>query len=68
MSTPRSHSRAVAAVREELTLDADPPFRARDAVGGRHVAVTFQPLVFSSREVIAVYRRLAGLDGLVMLL
>ena len=61
-------ARAVAAVRDELKLDADPPFQSRDAVGGRHISVTVQPNVATPLEVIAVYRRLAKLDGLVMIL
>jgi putative lipoic acid-binding regulatory protein len=61
-------ARAVAAVREELKLEADPPYRSRDAVGGRHVSVTLQPAVATPNEVVAVYRRLAKLDGVVMLL
>lgn len=61
-------ARAVAAVREELKLDVDPPYRSRDAVGGRHVSVTLQPAVATPDDVVAVYRRLAQLDGVVMLL
>ncbi len=61
-------ARAVAAVREELKLENDPPFQSRDAVGGRHVSVTFQPTIATPLDVIAVYRRLAKLDGLVMIL
>jgi putative lipoic acid-binding regulatory protein len=61
-------ARAVAAVREELKINIDPPYSSRDAVGGRHVSVTFEPMVFTAHEVIAVYRRLSQLDGLVMLL
>jgi putative lipoic acid-binding regulatory protein len=61
-------ARAVAAVREELKLEADPPYRSRDAVGGRHVSVTLQPSVATPDDVVAVYRRLAKLDGVVMLL
>ncbi len=61
-------ARAVAAVREELKLDADPPFHSRDAVGGRHLSVTVEPNVATPLEVIAVYRRLSQLDGLVMIL
>ena len=59
---------AVAAVREELKLEADPPYHSRDAVGGRHVSVTIEPTVVTAADVIAVYRRLAGVEGLVMML
>jgi len=61
-------ARAIAAVREELKLDVDPPCQSRDAVGGRHISVTLQPTVTSPAQIIAVYRRLAALHGLVILL
>jgi putative lipoic acid-binding regulatory protein len=61
-------ARTVAAVREELRMAEDPPYHSRDAVGGRHVSVTVQVMVDEPAEVIAIYRRLARLDGLVMLL
>jgi hypothetical protein len=51
-------ARAVAAVREELALDADPPFSTRESVGGRHIAVTLEPHIQSAGQVLAVYRRL----------
>jgi putative lipoic acid-binding regulatory protein len=60
-------ARAVAAVREELAGGVDPPFSVRHTAGGRHVAVTVEPLLFSAHEVIAVYRRLRKVAGLVML-
>jgi len=61
-------ARVVAAVREELTADADPPYRVREAAGGRHVAVTLEPTVQTAPQVLAVYARLRRIDGLVMLL
>ena len=61
-------ARVVATVREELLSDFDPPFRVREAVGGRHLAVTIEPVVQSARQVVAIYRRLGGIDGVVMLL
>ncbi len=54
-------------VREELTIEFDPPHHVREAVGGRHVSVTLEPVVQSAQQVLAVYRRLGVLDGLVML-
>ena len=61
-------ARAIAVVREELNGEIDPPFRLREAVGGRHVSVTLEPVVQSAHQVVAIYRRLGVLDGLVMLL
>jgi len=60
-------ARTVAAVREELALDVDPPFKVREAKGGRHIAVTLEPHVQSAAQVLAIYRRLQAMVGLVML-
>jgi uncharacterized protein len=60
-------ARVIAVVREELTIEIDPPHRIREAVGGRHVSVTLEPVVQSAHQVIAIYRRLGGIDGLVMM-
>jgi putative lipoic acid-binding regulatory protein len=64
---PGFEARVVAVVREELRTDADPPFQVRDAVGGRHISVTVEPIVQSAEQVHAVYRRLVTLGGVVML-
>ncbi len=60
-------ARAIAAVREELAQEIDPPFRVRESVGGRHIAVTLEPKVQSAGQVLAVYRRLSVMVGLVMM-
>jgi putative lipoic acid-binding regulatory protein len=60
-------ARVIAAVREELTIDSDPPYRVREAVGGRHFSITVEPTVQSAQQVLAIYRRLSVLDSLVML-
>jgi putative lipoic acid-binding regulatory protein len=61
-------ARVVAATREALEWDEDPPFRVREAAGGRHVAVTLEPHLATADQVLAVYRRLRDTDGLVMCL
>lgn len=61
-------ARVVATVREEMQLAQDPPFSFRATRNGLHVAVTLEPHCLSSQQVIAIYSRLTGLDGLVMLL
>ena len=61
-------ARVVAAVRDELAQEVDPPFRVRETAGGRHVSVTVEPHVQSVHEVLAVYRRMRSVAGLVMLL
>jgi uncharacterized protein len=60
-------ARVVALVREELLLEADPPYRVREAVGGRHISVTLEPIVQSAQQVLTIYRRLSILDGLVVM-
>jgi putative lipoic acid-binding regulatory protein len=61
-------ARVVAAVREELGCADDPPFTLRQATGGGHVAVTLEPRMQTAVQVLAVYRRLLGTAGLVVLL
>jgi putative lipoic acid-binding regulatory protein len=60
-------ARTVAAVREELADEVDPPYSVRETSSGRHIAVTLQPTVDSAEQVLAVYRRLRLLVGLVFL-
>jgi putative lipoic acid-binding regulatory protein len=60
-------ARAVAAVRDELAAAVDPPFSVREATGGRHVSVTVHADVDTAVQVLAVYRRLQALVGLVVL-
>jgi len=61
-------ARVVAAVRDELAVSADPPYKFREALGGRHVAVTLEPTLQTVEQVLAVYRRIRKTAGLVMLL
>jgi putative lipoic acid-binding regulatory protein len=58
----------VAAVRVELGCDFDPPIALNPSSGGRHVAITIEPRVESAAQVLAIYQRLRGVDGLVLLL
>jgi putative lipoic acid-binding regulatory protein len=60
-------ARVVAAVREELLAEVDPPYRVRETVSGRHISVTVEPVVHSAQQVVAIYRRLGAVDGLVLL-
>ncbi len=59
-------ARVVAAVREELDGEADPPYTFRHTAGGRHVSVTLEPVVHTGHQVLAVYRRIQQTTGLVM--
>jgi putative lipoic acid-binding regulatory protein len=61
-------ARVVAAVRDELEHPADPPYHIRVTTGGRHIAVTLEPVVQTGAQVLAVYRRIRKMAGLVMLL
>jgi putative lipoic acid-binding regulatory protein len=61
-------ARVVAAVREELAEEIDPPHSIREAVGGRHVAVTLEPNVETAAQVLAVYRRMRRVSGVVMMM
>ena len=60
-------ARVIAVVREELACETDPPFRVREAVGGRHQSITLEPVVQTANQVIAIYRRVGMLDGVIMM-
>lgn len=60
-------ARVVALIRDELALETDPPFRLRETAGGRHVSVTLEPTVASAQQVLAIYRRISALEGLVVM-
>ncbi len=61
-------ARVVAVVREALSHDFDPPHELRHTSGGRHVAVTVEPWVESSAQVLVIFARIRELPGLVMLM
>jgi putative lipoic acid-binding regulatory protein len=61
-------ARTVAAVRDELAEPFDPPYSVRQTGGGRYVAVTLEVRVQSALQVLAVYKRMAQLPGLKLLL
>jgi putative lipoic acid-binding regulatory protein len=60
--------RVLAAVRSELAESIEPAFSVRKTAGKRHVCVTIEPPVDDGAQVLAIYRRLREVDGLVMLL
>lgn len=61
-------ARVVAAAREALQMDQDPPHEERTSSGGNHVAVTVTVRVPTPEAVQAVYRRLLSVSGLILLL
>lgn len=60
--------RVVQAVRRELPADMEPPFSSRRTAAGKHVSVTIEPTLESASDVLAIYRQLRELQGLVLLL
>ena len=60
-------ARVVAAVRDEMNEGTDPPYSFRHSSGGAHVSVTMEPQMQTAAQVLAVYQRLRGVSGLVML-
>ncbi len=60
-------ARVVAAVRDELAQEVDPPFRVRQSTGGKHISVTLEPTVQSAQQVLAVYRCIRKQAGLEVL-
>jgi uncharacterized protein len=58
----------VAAVRESLGLEFDPPYELRETPQGRHVSVTIEPWVENAPQALAVYQKIREVPGLVMLL
>jgi len=61
-------ARVVSAVRDELQMEVDPEYSLRSTKNGKHVAITLEPHCESPQQVLAIYSRLTGMDGLVMLL
>jgi putative lipoic acid-binding regulatory protein len=61
-------ARVVSHVRDELGMEQDPPYSLRSTKGGKHVAISLEPHCESAQQVLAIYSRLSGMDGLVMLL
>lgn len=59
--------RVIAAIRDELHYETDPPYDVRESVGGRHIAVTVELVMNSSSQIHAVYQRLLSLPGLVVI-
>ncbi|HLN32453.1 MAG TPA: DUF493 domain-containing protein [Gemmataceae bacterium] len=60
-------ARVVAAVRDELAQEIDPPFKVRQSTGGRHISITLEPTVQTAHQVLAVYRRIRQTAGLEVL-
>lgn len=60
--------RVLQTVRSQLPEDAEPSFSTRRTAGGRHVSVTIEPMLNSADDVLAIYRELSDLQGLVLML
>lgn len=58
----------VAAVRTGLALEFDPPYQSRESSGGRHIALTFEPITHNPEQVLAVYAEIQQTEGVILLL
>lgn len=67
-SDGRFVGRVVAAVRTVLDESIELPYSIRETAGGRHVAITLEPIIESAAQVLAVYERIYETDGLILLL
>jgi putative lipoic acid-binding regulatory protein len=68
LSTDCFVGRVLFAVKQELNEDAEPSFSSRVTAGGKHTSVTVEPMVASAEQVIAIYHRIHGVDGIVMMM
>ncbi len=60
--------RVVRGVRKQLQLEIDPPFQIREASGGRHIAVTLEPIFESAEQVLEAYEVIRTMEGVVMVM
>lgn len=60
-------ARVVAAVRDGLAAEVDPPYTVRSSSGGKHIAVTLEASVRTAQEVLDVYSRVQHVAGLEVL-
>ena len=68
LSTDCFVGRVLAAVKQELSEDAEPSFFFRTTAGGKHTSVTVEPAVDSAVRVIAIYHHILALEGIVMVM
>jgi len=61
-------ARVISAVRHELSVETDPQYSMRSTKNGAHIAITLEPECESAQQVLAIYSRLSGMNGVVMLL
>ncbi|ODA29611.1 DUF493 domain-containing protein [Planctopirus hydrillae] len=61
-------SRILTAIQSELDHPEVPKHSIRETKQGRHVSLTVEPMVQSSYHVLAIYRKIQTVEGLVMLL
>ncbi|MGC1273590.1 MAG: DUF493 domain-containing protein [Planctomycetaceae bacterium] len=59
-------ARVMDAIRQEISEEHEPALNVRRTAGGRHMCVTIEPRVADANQVLAIYRRIYALDGLVM--
>jgi len=59
--------RVIAAMKQALEASVDPPHRMRETAGGRHVSLTFEPVIKSADQAHAAYRALHATEDVVMI-
>tara|TARA_E500000305_G_C3953762_1_gene203509 strand:- start:468 stop:755 length:288 start_codon:yes stop_codon:yes gene_type:complete len=58
----------VSAVRKGMQFDFDPPYESRESSGGKHIALTFEPVAENSTQVLSVYSEIQTIEGVILLL
>ena len=58
--------RIVEAVQEALGDDDEPAYTLRRTPGGKHVAITLEPVVASAEDVLIVYESIRAVSGIVL--
>lgn len=58
----------IAAVRLGMSYDFDPPYVAKETSAGRHVSLTFEPVVNDPDQILAVYAELQKQQGVILML
>ncbi len=68
VNRPTLVTEVVTCVRSEMSFEDPPEYSLREARGGRHIAITIEPLLERAEQVLAIYDRLKVLEGIVMLM
>jgi putative lipoic acid-binding regulatory protein len=61
-------ARIVSVIRDELELEIDPPYKFRESSKGNHIALTIEPHLESAEQVLAIYRRMRDVEGILVMM